>query len=91
MNSIEAELAEIAGELNEDTFGIPKGVKVHECNAGYARAMHGIESGSEAIFGVMSYDDKTRRWWISNGIQSSAIFFCPYCGLDLKTLFASAG
>ena len=34
---------------------------------------------------MFNYEDSI-FWWIDNGEYSSPILFCPYCGLELKTL-----
>lgn len=91
-NTVEQDLQDIQRELDqqEGEYIAPKGEKVHECDK-YLKAISGVIpgyfDGGEAILGTMNFHDATKRWWMSNGVQSSPVFFCPYCGLDLKKLY----
>ena len=94
MRDIQQEQKEILEELNEETFSLHEGQQIHDCVSGYARAQAGLTSDAfpygEAIVGAMVFDEVTKRWWISNGAQSSPILFCPYCGKELRKLFGMA-
>lgn len=80
---------QMAEALNENTFALETGETTHEC-AKYDESRADLKTedlqSEEAILGTMVWFAPSKRWWISNGIYTSPIYFCPYCGLELSKL-----